>query len=835
MNRWTVLYAVMLVLAILALGCSGSGNPVSPDNGLTERINTSGPTTQTHLWGYYDIFIDIETQTVEAVPNRGAMFTANVVGFVNNPPTNLAFIIHGTPVGADFIDVDIDVAMTHPFAGISQYDGYDVRGVFIGQGVSTLMYDNDLDYAAYGTDDQVMYDYDLGDDPDIGYEDPYDGLVGMPDGYTRWWNPEEFLTGVLGYVQGALATPGYRDSLTATLNPYKYFADDLGVEDDLYEWLEANTADGYFGQGIFTAGSTNTRNYYLRFPNVTGVNYGYAITADWANELDEDPPPLESHMVETPAISVAYNGDVYFVDASNNGGNFIADINVWGWDYQPSTVYIETDVHTLVNNTAVQTGGTDNYSTWSVDFPVDNVTALEGNEYWVICEYGGYSYDAKYTDYSPDGTYPEALLAAFFRYDLAVLDSLPCDGPVITDVSPDMVFINSNPTFTVTGTGLLDGSMLWATLTLGAETIACDSATWVSDTQVDCVFTLGDETQDFWDFNMTHGECPTVTTLADEVEISELSWEIVPHSGELGSADPVGVTPSHSGDYIDIACMGYNSHVYLLLDTGVPNDGYVDHWNEDVSAIQNTGSFYVANPVAPAQCYYGNAFIDVNDGGSSYAGLKGMIGPGWHWYMDENCAGGGGIGYVQYAPDHPVDAVSAGNGTVYTYHAFSGFGPTYRSYAYAPPWDSSTISLVSGSSDFDGVYQNQLVGAGHGEGPDDFWSLRTVSPHVFQYSNRTWAGTAGNEFGNTGTADGEISNPIDISISDGDRIYILDSPSSGATRIQCFDFSGTFLGKSDPDYVAGGDPYRMDRNEYDQTIYVLYDDNTIQSFKDMTE
>ena len=106
MNRWTILCACALEAALLASGCSGSNNPVTPDKGLTGRETSSGPKTQTHLWGYYDVYIDVESRTVEAVPNRDIAFTANVVGFVNKPISNLAFDIWGTPVdpGGKFIN-----------------------------------------------------------------------------------------------------------------------------------------------------------------------------------------------------------------------------------------------------------------------------------------------------------------------------------------------------------------------------------------------------------------------------------------------------------------------------------------------------------------------------------------------------------------------------------------------------------------------------------------------------------------------------------------------------------------------------------------------------------
>ncbi len=432
MNRWAVLLAVILLTAAVAFGCSsGGGNPTAPSAGpdLTGSVSHVGQ-AQTHLWGYYDVYIDIESQTVEAVMNRMCMFTANVVTFVNNPVTNLSFKIYGTPVTADYVDVDIDVTIKHPFPGMNQYDGYDVRGVFMGTGAAALKYDSKLKHAEYGAN-QTLYDYN--DKVTLAYTDPYgDSLVGMPDGYTRWFNAKEFIfPGIMGYTQGKLATPNYQAMLTATLNPYKYFADGLGADEDLWTWLNANPAFN----GVFTAGTSNTRNYYLRFPTAGGVKYGYAIVASWKGEAPENHPANAS---EAAAISAYVTPDVYYVSGTEKGGDLILDVNVWGWDYQPSVIKIESTVLSAVHEfdaaEMTPTGGDANYSTYHAEIPADAVSGTDGNEFWVVAEYGDFDYTCEFT---PAGGAPDATLAAFFRYDLFVSNTpynLPpvCDLQVVT-------------------------------------------------------------------------------------------------------------------------------------------------------------------------------------------------------------------------------------------------------------------------------------------------------------------------------------------------------------------------------------------------------------------
>jgi hypothetical protein len=211
---------------------SGAANPAN-----------EGRLSQTHLWGYYDVYIDVPTQTVDAILNRDAMFTANVVNFINGKPANLSFHINDTPVTAEYVDVDIDVTINHPFPGLTQYNGYDVRGIFMGDGSASLEYNPDLIYPVPGFDQLMLAD------PDDGF--------GGPDGYTRWFNITEFSTGgmpLFQYTKGKMASPGFAG--TSTLNPYRYYADGLGTTDDLWTWMSAH-ADQH---GVFASGASNTRN-----------------------------------------------------------------------------------------------------------------------------------------------------------------------------------------------------------------------------------------------------------------------------------------------------------------------------------------------------------------------------------------------------------------------------------------------------------------------------------------------------------------------------------------------------------------------------------------------
>jgi hypothetical protein len=411
----------------------------------------------------------------------------------------------------------------------------------------------------------------------IGYDDPYAGLVGMPDGFTRWWNPAEFGGGILGYIQGKLATPGYEDSITATLNPYKYFADDLGPEDEVFPWLVANAAEDYFVQGIFTAGSTNTRNYYLRFPTPDpDVNYGYAIAADWGEHEAADPPPAESHMVEVPAVQATYNGDAWF-GGSSFGGNFAADIDIWHWDYQPSTVTIETGMHSVpvTFDDTNKIGGTDNYSTWHVEFTPDSITQVDNNEYWVIAEYSGFDYSAKGTEYAVPGTFPEAPLAAFFHFDgLSILGEPPCEAPLLTGINPVSGAQNTQvddcqllgDLFEETGLFTPSASLI------GDITIVGTDVTWVDINTMTADFDLTAAPLGLYDLEVSDAECDKTVTIEDVFEVTE------PTNGLSLKTTGALPTPLPTCTIKDFSVQGDDSFgqegIYYINNTGANSNSY---------------------------------------------------------------------------------------------------------------------------------------------------------------------------------------------------------------------------------------------------------------------
>jgi len=406
MNRYLLLLTVIIILAISGLACSEGADPVTADPQF--QASASGNSHEV-LWGYYDIYMDIENQTVEVVPNRNVMFSVNINTFLNMNPAALKFQFNGVTPGSGYVDVDLNVSITHPIPGQPKFNGYDVRGILIGDGVSTMGYNPDLVYAEYG-DQQYMVN---------------------SDGYTRWFNKVEFgVTGIGGYTQGLFASAALNG--TATLNPYKYFADNLTVNNmELFDWLVANAADN----SVFSSGTTNLRNYNLRFAVPTpGIKYGYSIMANWGGGQPDDHP---SNADEAVGCETAITESLYYVDGSDNGGDLILDVSLFGYGDPPSAIFIESTVLSSVYEFSVDdmvpVDQDDNWATYHVEIPADNITGVDGQEFWVIAEHGGHNYVSPFGVPNDAGT---DTLAAIFRYDLPVSD-VPFNGPpeVVSGVS----------------------------------------------------------------------------------------------------------------------------------------------------------------------------------------------------------------------------------------------------------------------------------------------------------------------------------------------------------------------------------------------------------------
>ncbi len=291
-----------LALTLILAGCQSGPtepDPLSAPGDAIARVASGG---QPHrCLGYYLVSLNKETFDVNVVPVRSAEWHFNMTGVLNQ---TMGISAKGVPAQSDpanglFV---IDVTLEHPFATKPQFSGFDVKGIVMTPG--TL-----------NAGGQMFADAD-----EVRLENA--------DGYTRWWNPTEFTQpGVLGYIEGTLAVAP-PDILTATVNPYRIFADSLDATSG-YKTLLEIPPDSDNGRAVFRAGSSNTRRYRLRFPMDPWpqVIYGYAIDTAW-DYPDPNPPmetpddfPISANQPEPfyVATSVVMN-TLYFDEEAVGGG-----------------------------------------------------------------------------------------------------------------------------------------------------------------------------------------------------------------------------------------------------------------------------------------------------------------------------------------------------------------------------------------------------------------------------------------------------------------------------------------------------------------------------------
>ena len=305
-----------LAVALILSGCAGS--PTSPDivqgPELTAARDVAGQAHQ--CLGYYFATVDKDTQAVEVIEIRSGQWHFNLTGILNQTMGVSAKMVPGQSDPSHGLFV-LDITLKHPFAAKPQFSGFDVKGILMTPGTLHV--------------------------GSLVFADADETRLLNADGYTRWWNPTEFTQpGILGYTKGNLAlSPA--GVLTATINPFKGFADLLEAETE-FGTIAAEPIDTDLGRGVFLSGSENTRRYEIRFPMDPGpkVKFGYAVDAAW-NTPDPNPPvevpddfPINANQPEPfhVALSVALNTLYFDTEAAGGGvgGGLLAlDIEVSDW------------------------------------------------------------------------------------------------------------------------------------------------------------------------------------------------------------------------------------------------------------------------------------------------------------------------------------------------------------------------------------------------------------------------------------------------------------------------------------------------------------------------
>ena len=473
---------LLAVILLTIFGCSGS-DPASPSLVVTkpdERTTVSSEPSM--LWGYWDTQIDTETWEVSLVPLRTVEFTVNVTMFMQPPAgsiTNLKILVTDVSEWFDQGKLTVDVGLSHPFPGLDMYTGHDVRGVFIAPGDSTASFNSDIRYSSLLADQPKFLN---------------------ADGLTRWFNPSEFggVPPIFSYTPGALGTDG---DFNATINPYKYFAENIGNTDDPGEFFEdpQNISD----RGQFRAGSVIHRDYELQFPDdVSGpqLTFQYAVTANWVEPDEIDPGdlpgsfPPEANAYEPVHLSIADNSTLFYA-SGDAGGDISLDLEMYAWPVSAGGSLTERITGITIDSTNglipgdfmsfdsayiesnTSPGLALNSSVVSIDIPNCTPPAEEDQEILIVIETD--------SDYSNDGagiTYPDGPLASYF------LHYVPVSGEpaelTVTSIDPDSA---DQHTYVddaiITGTHFVNITSVrleMDTIIIEADSFTIDSATQIT-------------------------------------------------------------------------------------------------------------------------------------------------------------------------------------------------------------------------------------------------------------------------------------------------------------------------------------------------------------------
>jgi len=121
------LHTLILVLITgFVLSCSGGGNPVLNETGIDPAGSGRQVTgDNTLVIGAWQVFIDIEEMTVDAIPLRTADIHANVTPWLTPPKCYDCFMAKNLSYDAINHVVTIDIGFKNP----TNLTGYDIRGI----------------------------------------------------------------------------------------------------------------------------------------------------------------------------------------------------------------------------------------------------------------------------------------------------------------------------------------------------------------------------------------------------------------------------------------------------------------------------------------------------------------------------------------------------------------------------------------------------------------------------------------------------------------------------------------------------------------------------------
>jgi len=319
-NSMSLLISLGLLMALI--GCSGSsGGPIIPMADNHRDANKSG----TLCLGTWQVAVNRATGELSVYEARGSDLALNVLSFME-PPALKNLSINFVTLKLDDPLLEVDVIFTHPIAD-PVFTGFDVRGIVFGPDVLNA------------------------------------------DGYTPYMRPDDFTDVPFGYKDGLLGAPDSYGGYSDELNGYKYFADGLGLDDDLVAFFsnESNLTN----RGKFSNGSTNTRHYVLSWEGkpvpLTFLVFNYAVYANYNWPVGEPPITLDDFTItancqEAFCFNALPGENTLYYFEGEGGGELTLNVELWDWqgfdDYdvamEAGSIFGTTPVH----HDATSTGST---------------------------------------------------------------------------------------------------------------------------------------------------------------------------------------------------------------------------------------------------------------------------------------------------------------------------------------------------------------------------------------------------------------------------------------------------------------------------------------------
>lgn len=389
---------------LLTIGCS-TGGLDGVNIGDDVQRSTGGADSHA-LWGLWQFVADPENKTLEYYELRTSGMHVNVLPFLEPPP-----LLH---LSLDYLEfdgnlVDAHIGLRHPFLGLVEFTGFDVCGILISNGSVTGFTDPDIRMAGEG-----------------------DLRLLNPDGFTRWWNPSEFPhnSTMFGYVDGLLGAPDSYAHYNSSLNGYKYYCDDLEVNDDI------SVVDP-LGRGMFTPGQKNVRRFHIDLGDV-GLIFNYAIDACWEFPLGDFPwvaPDDFSPNANRPEpyrLSITEIDKTLFYDPELEmaEGEVTLLIDVYDWfDADLNTIKVECGNIFTPLTTGTPIGGGVGYSTYQVDILDAQPTSAAPIELFIT---------AACADVGYQGLLPDKQVASYFTYIMDIPEGeiepqFPCGDNLFED------------------------------------------------------------------------------------------------------------------------------------------------------------------------------------------------------------------------------------------------------------------------------------------------------------------------------------------------------------------------------------------------------------------